>query len=49
MKREEILAVYEAGPDAVVRLVTGLIQEFTTIIQQQREEIAELKERVRKL
>ncbi|MFS0726497.1 IS66 family transposase [Paenibacillus sp. 1P07SE] len=49
MKREDILAVYEAGPDAVVQLVTGLVQEFTTLIQQQREEIAELKERVRTL
>jgi transposase len=49
MKQEEILTVYEAGPDAVVQLVSGLIQEFTAIIQHQHDEIAELKERVRTL
>jgi transposase len=49
VNREEILKVYDAGPEAVVKLVTGLIQELTTIIHQQREEITELKERVRTL
>lgn len=42
MKREDIQKVYEAGPDAVVDLVQGLIREFTT-------EIRELKERVKSL
>lgn len=28
MKREEIVKVYEADPEAVIQLVTGLIQEF---------------------
>ncbi|ALS25086.1 hypothetical protein JCM16163A_48590 [Paenibacillus sp. YK5] len=42
MKREDILKVYEAGPDAVVNLVQGLIREFTA-------EIHELKERVKTL
>lgn len=49
MKREEILKVYEDGPEAVIQLITGLIQEFTSVIQQQRVEITELKERVHTL
>lgn len=42
MKREDILKVYEAGPNAVVNLVQGLIREFTA-------EIHALKERVKTL
>lgn len=42
MERERILEIYEAGPDAVVDLVQGLIQSFTA-------EIRELKERVKTL
>lgn len=49
MKREEILQVYEQGPDAVVDLVQGLIREFTAIIERQAAEIRELKERVKTL
>ncbi len=33
MTREEILAVYEAGPEAVVALVQSLIPEFETQVQ----------------
>ena len=29
MKREDILAVYHAGPEAVIELVNTLIAEFT--------------------
>lgn len=46
MEREEILKVYEAGPEAVVQLVTELIQGFTLIVQKQSEEIAQLNVRV---
>lgn len=42
MKREDILAVYQAGPEAVVELVTTLIAEFT-------QRIIVLEERVRYL
>ncbi|WP_342306458.1 IS66 family transposase [Methanolobus sp. ZRKC5] len=43
--REEILAVYEAGPEAVVELVTRLLG----IIEHQSLQIAQLEERVRHL
>jgi transposase len=43
--REEILAVYEEGPEAVIALVEGLYD----IIIQQAKQIAELEERVRTL
>ena len=49
MEREDILKVYEAGPDAVVDLVQGLIQKFTAIIEQQAEQIQTLSERVKTL
>ena len=42
MKREEILEVYKAGPEAVVKLVES-------IILKQQEEILELKERIKVL
>lgn len=42
MKREEILAVYNAGPEAVIKLVES-------IILKQQEEILELKERIKAL
>lgn len=45
MKREDILAVYEAGPEAVVKLVNAL----TASISELTEQINELKERVKTL
>jgi len=42
MKREEIMAVYNAGPQAVIKLVES-------IILKQQEEILELKERIKAL
>lgn len=49
MNREEILKVYNAGPDAVVDLVQGLIREFTTVIERQAAEIRKLQDRVQTL
>jgi transposase len=49
MKREDILKVYEAGPDAVVDLVQSLIREFTSVIEKQGTEIRELIARVKTL
>lgn len=45
MKREDILAVYDAGPEAVVKLVNAL----TASISELTEQINELKERVKTL
>ena len=45
MEREEILAVYESGPEAVIELVTRLLG----IIEQQALQIAQLEERVKHL
>jgi len=45
MKREDILSVYKAGPEAVIKLVNSL----TTIIDELEEQIIELKERVKTL
>jgi transposase len=45
LRREEILAVYTAGPEAVVSLVEALL----THIEQQDRQIAALSERVREL
>lgn len=46
MEREEILSVFEADPEAIMSFVTNFIQKFTEIIQEQRKEIALLKERI---
>jgi type II secretory pathway component PulJ len=45
LTREEILAIYEAGPEAVI----VVIQRLETIIEKQAKQIAELEERVRVL
>jgi hypothetical protein len=45
LTREEILAIYEAGPEAVI----SLIQRLEIIIEKQSIRIAELEERVRVL
>ncbi|NJD52895.1 MAG: IS66 family transposase, partial [Candidatus Methanoperedens sp.] len=49
IKREEILAVYEAGPEAVITLVNTIIAENQKIIDQQAIRISELEERVKYL
>lgn len=43
LTREEILVIYEAGPEAVI----SVIQRLETIIEEQAIRIAELEERVR--
>ena len=45
MKREDILKVYEAGPEVVIKLVTTL----TATISEQSEQITALQERVKAL
>jgi transposase len=49
IKREEILAVYEAGPEAVITLIYTIIAENQKIIEQQAIRISELEERVKYL
>lgn len=46
LNREEIKAVYEQGLDAVVALVEGLIAGFQQQLEQLRDEIKELKDRL---
>jgi transposase len=48
MTREEILAVYEAGPDAVVSLVQSLIVNFEVQVQALNERVRELEIRLAK-
>lgn len=48
MTREEILEVYEAGPDAVVSLVQALIANFEAQIQALNERVRELEIRLAK-
>jgi transposase len=48
MTREEILAVYEAGPDAVVTLVQSLIANFEARVQALNERVRELEIRLAK-
>jgi transposase len=48
MTREEILAVYEAGPDAVVSLVQSLIAQFEAQIQSLNERVRALETRLAK-
>ncbi|MGB9133078.1 MAG: IS66 family transposase, partial [Methanosarcina sp.] len=45
LTREEILVIYEAGPEAVI----SVIQRLETIIEKQPIQIAELEERVKVL
>ena len=45
MKREEILATYEAGPEAVIKLVNTLMATITEL----KEQITALQERVKAL
>ena len=45
LTREEILGIYEAGPEAVI----AVIQRLDYIIEKQASQIAELEERVRVL
>ena len=45
MNREDILAVYNAGPEAVIALVSSMIE----VILKQQEEILELKKRIKAL
>ena len=49
IKREDILAVYEAGPEAVITLINNIIAENQKIIEQQAMRISELEERVKSL
>jgi transposase len=48
MTREEILAVYEAGPDAVVSLVQSLIANFEAQVQTLSERVRDLEIRLAK-
>jgi len=48
MTREEILAVYEAGPDAVVALVQSLCAQFEAQVQALNERVRELEIRLAK-
>ncbi|QCR15755.1 IS66 family transposase, partial [Methanosarcina mazei] len=45
LTREEILIIYDAGPEAVI----SVIQRLETIIEEQSIRIAELEERVKVL
>lgn len=47
--REKILAVYEAGPEAVITLINSIQAENQKIIEQQATRISELEERVKSL
>ena len=52
MKRKDILAIYEAGPETVIKLVNSLlatIAELKGQIEKQSAGISELKERVKSL
>ena len=52
MKREDILAIYEAGPEAVIKLINSMstiITELKEQIEKQSAIITELKERVKTL
>jgi transposase len=48
MTREDILAVYEAGPDAVVSLVQSIIAHFEAQVQALNERVRELEIRLAK-
>lgn len=49
ISREEILIVYEAGPEAVITLINTIIAENQKIIDQQAIRISELEDRVKYL
>ncbi|MFQ5448888.1 MAG: DUF6444 domain-containing protein, partial [Saprospiraceae bacterium] len=56
ISRKEILSVYTAGPEAVVAMVEGLVEQFNTRITQLegkvfqlREECVQLREEVARL
>jgi len=52
MKHKDILAIYEAGPEAVIKLVNSLLATITELkgqIEKQSAGISELKERVKSL
>src|SRR5659263_251575 len=49
IKREEILAGYEAGPEAVITLINRILAENQKIVEQQATRINELEERVKSL
>lgn len=52
MKHKDILAIYEAGPQAVIKLVNSLMAAITELkeqIEKQSATIAELKERIKTL
>lgn len=49
ISREEILAVYKAGPEAVITLINSIQAENQKIIEQQATRISELEERVKSL
>ncbi len=49
IKREDILVVYEAGPEAVITLINNIIAENQKIIDQQAMRIVQLEERVKSL
>src|SRR5689334_14995397 len=53
MKREEILTVYEAGPDAVVALVEQLLaqhaEQMARLVAAHQTQVAELTARIERL
>ncbi len=49
IKREDILAIYEAGPEAVIALINRLYAEQQEIIDQQAARIRDLEEQVKSL
>ena len=46
MRREEIKACYERGPEAVITLVEGLVATFQEQVEQLRGQVKELQERL---
>src|SRR5215831_1434401 len=46
LSREEIRAVYEQGPDAVIALVEGLLTTFQQQIEQLNARVKELEDRL---
>ena len=45
MKREDIIKIYDAGPEAVIKLVDSMVK----IIAKQAEDITEIKKRIKAL
>src|SRR5918911_1635333 len=46
LSREEIKAVYDQGPDAVITLVEGLVATFQSQIEELRAQVKELQDRL---